>query len=949
MPNADAPNNRSRTWASRLDHAFFALFIGGVLAYGVGFAWYMLVRFDLLNLIRDVSLDDSFYYFHIASNLAAGKFSTFDGGITRTNGYHPLWMLSITPFYWIFDKEAALFGIKAFEIMLISAGAALVVIAARLARLLWILLFAVLPLLYSNPALFWGMEAAAALFMLGLFFLNQCLYAQNSARWKWSLAAVAFALPWVRLEYAAVSLATVAALYLIEWSRQKRSSTASWKESVRSIFAIPAVAPLLGACAGILVYFAYNGLIFGGIVPVSGAVKRHFSQIEWEQTYGYCLTQNFLATLRSSFFDDEIWVAVEVCVYVLLVGWFAHHSRSRQDRLLLTFLVCMFGLAAGHLAKFAQIVLTMTPTWGIRDWYFVPAFLMMALIVPVRCYVAICFICHFIEPRSSRAARLLKLGSVLTCAVFLLMEADFAKPFRDISLNSEKIYQEWEITSYAGVLIMNRVLPEGSVIGAWDAGVIGYFSRFPVVNLDGLVNSYDYLQRMKTDRDRYWKGRFNSTHQELGITFLASTDVPFPANTVYEGASFAPSGFSLGFSQSFKFASLEPLENVDTAAWFWERIAPHFDFQLDDVGIVVDGRLAQMFTRDCMPGEWVIWVYGEQGNRRTVQPWVSEQTGVCTAVFVLPHNALPLVRLEKMFVKNRELAMPSNFDVYTDLARRKIYYYKQPCLEEIPDAAFFLHIEPVDVNDIPDSVRQSGFETFTFDFDRYGSTAGGVCKAEVPLPDYHITRIRTGQQVPGEDPIWHGRFDVRERIRDHYSTVDSSSNQWRFGTLHLVGEQFIGQFEDGLDGWLLADGAVTNQSRHEQYQHQMLITGSEGRAFLTSYHFDKGDAATGQARSRVFIPESDHYLVFLIAGGEGSGVGLRLWADEEEIMVWRGENTEDFKLVAYPLAEVAGRRLHLELFDDETGGWGHIMLDHVMLARHNMDDPEDNFSSSYLR
>ena len=30
---------------------------------------------------------------------------------------------------------------------------------------------------------------------------------------------------------------------------------------------------------------------------------------------------------------------------------------------------------------------------------------------------------------------------------------------------------------------MNRVLPEGSVIGSRDAGVIGYFSRFPVVNL----------------------------------------------------------------------------------------------------------------------------------------------------------------------------------------------------------------------------------------------------------------------------------------------------------------------------------------------------------------------------------------------------------------------------------------------------------------------------------
>lgn len=939
MPNADAPNNSWDTRSTRLHNTLFALFIGGVLAYGAGFASYMLVRYDLVNLIRDVNTDDSFYYFQIAWNLANGQFSTFDGGITRTNGYHPLWMLLITPFYWIFDKEAALFGIKAFEIMLISAGVTLVVIAVRLARLPWILLFAVLPLLSFQIDLFSGLEAAAALFMLGLFFLNQCLYAQNSARWKWSLAAVAFALPYVRLEYVAISLATATALCLIEWSRQKQSSTASWKESVRSISTLPAIAPLLGACAGILMYFAYNGLVFGGIVPVSGAVKRALSQFDWERTSGYCLTQNFRAVLRNGIFDDEIWVAMEICAYVLLVWWFARHSRSRQDRLLLTFLVCMFGLAAGHLAKFAQIVLTMSPKWGIYGWYFVPAFLMMVLIVPVRCYVALYFIRRFIEPRSSRAAHLLNLGSVLACAVFLLMEAGFTKPFRYVDLTSEQLYQEWEITSYMGVQIMNHVLPEGEVIGAWDAGVIGYFSRTPVVNLDGLVNSYDYFRTMNTDKYRYFyrKEGFKPAHQEFGITYLASADRPSLANTAYEGASFSIHTSSPDFDQRFKFAPAKPFEDVDITAWFWERMAPHSDFQAGDVRIVVDGRLAQAFARDCTPDEWVIWVWGEQENKRIFQPWTHTQTGLCVAAFVLPRNAFPPVRLETMFARDRKPALRSNFDVY--LTENSILYEKQPCSEETTDAMFFLHLEPVDVNDLPHHRRQYKFDNLDFDFDRHGSIAGEICRAKVPLPDYDITRIRTGQQVPGEDPIWEGSFDATERRRDRYSTVDPSSNQWRFGAaLYLVGEQFIGNFEDGLDGWLLAGEAVTNQTSHEQYPHQTPITGSEGRGFLTSFHPGKGDAATGLARSPVFIPKSDHFLVFLIAGGGDPGVGLRLWADGEKIAVWRGENTEDFKLVAHPLAEVAGQRLHLEMFDDETGGWGHIMLDHVMLARRNVDD-----------
>ena len=188
-------NPRGVTLPSRPRNALFVLFIAGILAYGAGFAWYMLARFDLINLIRDVSTDDAFYYFQIARNLAEGKFSTFDGGITRTNGYHPLWLFLITPFYWIFDKEAALFAIKAFEIMLVAGGVALVTAAARLACLPWVLMFAALPMLYQQRALLLGMEAAAALFMLSLFILTACLFARSPARWKWPLAAVAFACP----------------------------------------------------------------------------------------------------------------------------------------------------------------------------------------------------------------------------------------------------------------------------------------------------------------------------------------------------------------------------------------------------------------------------------------------------------------------------------------------------------------------------------------------------------------------------------------------------------------------------------------------------------------------------------------------------------------------------------------------------------------------------------
>ena len=164
------------------------------------------------------------------------------------------------------------------------------------------------------------------------------------------------------------------------------------------------------------------------------------------------------------------------------------------------------------------------------------------------------------------------------------------------------------------------------------------------------------------------------------------------------------------------------------------------------------------------------------------------------------------------------------------------------------------------------------------------------------------------------------RFAGRD-LRMRFSMVDKFRNR-----------RILASFEEGFDGWLLKGEAVTNQ--HERYSGRRPIGGNMGRGFLTSYHPDKGDRAIGRALSPAFTAESDQYLSFLIAGGMGNGVGLRLLVDGDEAMVWRGKNSERFEWVVYSLAEVAGRRLQLELFDDETGGWwGHIMLDHVILAR----------------
>lgn len=51
------------------------------------------------SMLNWFNIDDGFYYFQVAKNIAGGLGSTFDG-INQTNGYHPLWMIICIPVFW---------------------------------------------------------------------------------------------------------------------------------------------------------------------------------------------------------------------------------------------------------------------------------------------------------------------------------------------------------------------------------------------------------------------------------------------------------------------------------------------------------------------------------------------------------------------------------------------------------------------------------------------------------------------------------------------------------------------------------------------------------------------------------------------------------------------------------------------------------------------------------
>jgi fructan beta-fructosidase len=97
---------------------------------------------------------------------------------------------------------------------------------------------------------------------------------------------------------------------------------------------------------------------------------------------------------------------------------------------------------------------------------------------------------------------------------------------------------------------------------------------------------------------------------------------------------------------------------------------------------------------------------------------------------------------------------------------------------------------------------------------------------------------------------------------------------------------------------------------------------------------NNGDPLTGSIVSPEFTITRD-YVNFMIAGGPHTGdarTSVDLVVDGQVARTASGRETGNLNWVAWDVRDLAGRTAHLEIVDLNTGGWGHILADHFMLA-----------------
>ena len=92
------------------------------------------------------------------------------------------------------------------------------------------------------------------------------------------------------------------------------------------------------------------------------------------------------------------------------------------------------------------------------------------------------------------------------------------------------------------------------------------------------------------------------------------------------------------------------------------------------------------------------------------------------------------------------------FDLY--IQDNRLIYLRETCAAADTAAGFFLHIIPMDTAALPADRQAAGFANLDFAFARWGGHFNGKCLAAIPLPEYPLKEIRTGQHIPGQGDLW---------------------------------------------------------------------------------------------------------------------------------------------------------------------------------------------------
>jgi fructan beta-fructosidase len=149
------------------------------------------------------------------------------------------------------------------------------------------------------------------------------------------------------------------------------------------------------------------------------------------------------------------------------------------------------------------------------------------------------------------------------------------------------------------------------------------------------------------------------------------------------------------------------------------------------------------------------------------------------------------------------------------------------------------------------------------------------------------------------------------------------------------------------NAWTSAGEAFGTAPAAGSIGNQQKVSGFTGRGLVNS--FRNGDAATGTLTSPDFTLDAD-YLNLQVGGGKHpGGTAVNLLVGGERVRSTTGNNSEALNWVAWDITELKGQKGRIEIVDNVQGGWGHILVDQIMLAAEPAKANKDGIWIDYGR
>ena len=465
--------------------------------------------FDPVSLARNgPAVDDSYYYFGIARNLLSGLGVTHDG-VHPTAGFHPAWMAIVVAVTAIAgpDPYLPVAATLYLQVLLaLATGIALFRVARRVSgvegALFAVLAWSVMPpfVVESINGLETGLACLAAVLGLGAH-LSAIVPSNGRPPLRTALAVGAL---YGFLILCRLDLGLLAAILGGHWLLLVLRSARGEKGQ-------PARALAAATLAGVLVvtpWFAFVHAQTGGLLPESGAATRTIALAygtrpgEPDTVHGDMESPNadfyaaqILAGVRETLTRPTWWPVTAATTAlretglipggakglgvtggVLALAWFGWRMVRRRRG---TEVAAPGARVVGPLVLLVSVgYVTAYSLFVFGSWWFQRYYMPMMTLWML--YSALPLQRSFDAIRRQSSDGKARLAAILL-ATGALTWSLAGREAQQGRMNPTAPY--WEMAE-----LVDRILPEGTRLGAFQSGTLAYASRHTVINLDGVVN-----------------------------------------------------------------------------------------------------------------------------------------------------------------------------------------------------------------------------------------------------------------------------------------------------------------------------------------------------------------------------------------------------------------------------------------------------------------------------